>query len=75
MLPGPGRTLEQSDHAETEARFILEERRPGVPQNPDGVPQPEAQSLYEALIEEDESGKHFLTRDKNGVVSPFRLFL
>jgi hypothetical protein len=31
--------------------------------------------LYEALIEEDESGKQFLTRDKNGVVSPFRLFL
>lgn len=31
--------------------------------------------LYEALIEEDESGKQFLTRAKNGVVSPFRLFL
>jgi hypothetical protein len=31
--------------------------------------------LYEALIEDDESGKQFLTRDKNGVVSPFRLFL
>ena len=31
--------------------------------------------LYEALIEEAESGKQFLTRDKNGVVSPFRLFL
>jgi hypothetical protein len=31
--------------------------------------------LYEALIEEEESGKQFLTRDKNGVVSPFRLFL
>lgn len=31
--------------------------------------------LYEALIEEDESGKQFLIRDKNGVVSPFRLFL
>jgi hypothetical protein len=31
--------------------------------------------LYEALIEEDESGKQFLTRDKNGVVAPFRLFL
>jgi hypothetical protein len=31
--------------------------------------------LYEALIEEDESGKQFLTRDKNGVISPFRLFL
>ena len=31
--------------------------------------------LYEALIEEDESGKQFLTRDKDGVMSPFRLFL
>jgi hypothetical protein len=31
--------------------------------------------LYEALIEEDESGKQFLTRDKNGVVASFRLFL
>lgn len=31
--------------------------------------------LYEALIEEDESGKQFLTRDKNGVITPFRLFL
>jgi hypothetical protein len=31
--------------------------------------------LYEALIEEDESGKQFLTRDKDGVVAPFRLFL
>jgi hypothetical protein len=31
--------------------------------------------LYEALIEESESGKQFLTRDANGVVSPFRLFL
>ena len=31
--------------------------------------------LYEALIEETESGKQFLTRDKDGVVSPFRLFL
>ena len=31
--------------------------------------------LYEALIEEEESGRQFLTRDKNGVVSPFRLFL
>jgi len=31
--------------------------------------------LYEALIEETESGKQFLTRDKNGVVSPIRLFL
>ena len=31
--------------------------------------------LYEALIEEDESGKQFLTRDKDGVISPFRLFL
>lgn len=31
--------------------------------------------LYEALIEETDSGKQFLVRDKDGVVSPFRLFL
>jgi len=31
--------------------------------------------LYEALIEETESGKQFLVRDQDGVVSPFRLFL
>jgi hypothetical protein len=31
--------------------------------------------LYEALIEESEGGKQFLVRDKDGVVSPFRLFL
>jgi IS1 family transposase len=31
--------------------------------------------LYEALIEEAESGKQFLTRDADGVVSPFRMFL
>jgi len=31
--------------------------------------------LYEALIEETESGRQFLIRDANGVVSPFRLFL
>lgn len=31
--------------------------------------------LYEALIEETESGKQFLVRDENGVVSPYRLFL
>jgi hypothetical protein len=31
--------------------------------------------LYEALIEETESGKQFLVRDKDGVVAPFRLFL
>jgi hypothetical protein len=31
--------------------------------------------LNEALIEEEESGKQFLTRDKNGVVAPLRLFL
>ncbi len=30
--------------------------------------------LYEALIEEDESGKQFLTRDKNGVMQIFRMF-
>lgn len=34
-----------------------------------------ALQLYEALIEETESGKQFLTRDQNGVVTPFRLFL
>jgi hypothetical protein len=31
--------------------------------------------LYEALIEETESGKQFLVRDENGAVAPFRLFL
>ncbi len=31
--------------------------------------------LYEALIEETESGKQFLVRDNDGVVSTFRLFL
>ncbi len=31
--------------------------------------------LYEALIEEAENGRQFLVRDKNGTVSPFRLFL
>lgn len=31
--------------------------------------------LYEALIEETESGKQFLIRDKDGVVAPFRMFL
>ena len=31
--------------------------------------------LYEALIEETESGKQFLVRDKAGNVAPFRLFL
>lgn len=31
--------------------------------------------LYEALIEETESGKQFLVRDANGTVSPYRLFL
>lgn len=31
--------------------------------------------LYEALIEETESGKQFLVRDTDGVVAPFRLFL
>jgi hypothetical protein len=34
-----------------------------------------ALQLYEALIEETEDGKQFLTRDRDGVVSPFRLFL
>lgn len=31
--------------------------------------------LYEALIEETESGKQFLVRDKDGTISPYRLFL
>jgi len=31
--------------------------------------------LYEALIEETESGKQFLVRDANGQVFPYRLFL
>ena len=31
--------------------------------------------LYEALIEETENGKQFLTRDKDGVVTPLRMFL
>jgi hypothetical protein len=31
--------------------------------------------IYEALIEEVESGKQFLVRDPSGVVAPFRLFL
>ena len=34
-----------------------------------------ALQLYEALIDETESGKQFLTRDKDGVVAPFRLWL
>ena len=33
-----------------------------------------ARRLYEALIEETESGKQFLVRDANGQVSPYRLF-
>ena len=31
--------------------------------------------IYEALIEETEAGKQFLIRDKDGVISIFRLFL
>ena len=31
--------------------------------------------LYEALIEETESGKQFLIKDETGTVAPFRLFL
>ena len=31
--------------------------------------------IYEVLIEETEAGKEFLIRDKDGVVSIFRLFL
>jgi hypothetical protein len=30
--------------------------------------------LYEALIEETESGKQFFVRDENGALSPYRLF-
>lgn len=30
--------------------------------------------LYEALIEETESGKQFFVRDENGNMSPYRLF-
>jgi hypothetical protein len=31
--------------------------------------------LYEALIEEAENGRQFLVRDRDGTVSPYRLFL
>jgi hypothetical protein len=31
--------------------------------------------LYEALIEETESGKQFFVRDENGTMIPYRLFL
>ena len=31
--------------------------------------------LYEALIEETESGKQFFVQDQNGTLSPYRLFL
>ena len=31
--------------------------------------------LYEALIEETESGKQFLVKDEAGAIAPFRLFL
>ena len=31
--------------------------------------------LYEALIEENESGKQFFVQDQNGMMSPYRLFL
>lgn len=34
-----------------------------------------ALGLYEGLIEESEQGRQFLVRDKDGTVSPFRLFL
>jgi hypothetical protein len=30
--------------------------------------------LYEALIEETESGKQFFVRDESGALSPYRLF-
>jgi hypothetical protein len=31
--------------------------------------------LYEALIEETESGKQFFVRDETGAMTPYRLFL
>jgi hypothetical protein len=31
--------------------------------------------LYEALIEETESGKQFFVRDDSGALTPYRLFL
>jgi hypothetical protein len=31
--------------------------------------------LYEAMIEEFEKGREFLTKDKDGIVAPFRVFL
>ena len=31
--------------------------------------------LYEALIEETESGKQFFVRDENGAMIPYRMFL
>jgi len=31
--------------------------------------------LYEALIEETESGRQFLVKDETGAIAPFRLFL
>jgi len=34
-----------------------------------------ALQLYEALIAETEEGKQFLIRDKEGVITPIRLFL
>lgn len=34
-----------------------------------------ALQLYEALIEETEKGTVFLTRDKNGAIAPFRMFV
>jgi hypothetical protein len=34
-----------------------------------------ALQIYEALIAETEDGKQFLTRDKDGVMTPIRLFL
>lgn len=34
-----------------------------------------ALKLYDGLIEETERGSQFLMRDKNGTISPFRMFL
>jgi hypothetical protein len=31
--------------------------------------------LYEALVEEADQGNEFLVRDRNGTVTPYRLFL
>jgi hypothetical protein len=42
---------------------------------PRAVERLNALRLYEALIEETESGRQFLIKDETGAVAPFRLFL